>query len=119
MTAQPHRDPSSRSDTSLQFDDRPVEFWPTALIRSALETGDAAVSQAWLTLQGTFFGEVAGGRQQRLAALTLEPQGHGYRIASPVFDERWLALALGIILLCIAFLINGTVLALQGRSGAL
>lgn len=65
-------------------------------LSGTLETGDAAVSQAWLTLQGTFFGEVAGGRQQRLAALTLEPQGHGYRIASPVLDERWLALALGI-----------------------
>jgi len=45
VTAQPHRDPSSRSDTSLQFDDRPVEFWPTALIRSALETGDVTVWQ--------------------------------------------------------------------------
>jgi hypothetical protein len=44
VTAQPHRDPHP-DPTSLQFDDRPVEFWPTALIRSALETGDVTVWQ--------------------------------------------------------------------------
>jgi hypothetical protein len=29
----------------LAIDDRPVEFWPTASIRSALETGDIAIWQ--------------------------------------------------------------------------
>ncbi len=45
VTAQPHRDAPSGPHTALQFDDRPVEFWPTALIRSALETGDVTVWQ--------------------------------------------------------------------------
>ena len=54
-------------------------------------------------------GNIAGKTRVVTTAIVLET-GKGN------FD---LALALGIILLCIAFFINGTVLALQGRSGAL
>ncbi|MEE6169293.1 MULTISPECIES: XRE family transcriptional regulator [unclassified Mycolicibacterium] len=52
-TRDPHREnvpPRGRSRTPLPprkppFDDRPVEYWPTAAIRAALETDDMAVWQ--------------------------------------------------------------------------
>ena len=54
-------------------------------------------------------GNIAGKTRVVTTAIVLET-------AKGNFD---LALALGIILMCIAFVINGAVLALQGRSGAL
>lgn len=45
---QPQRNPGQRPPTPQHrpaFDDRPVEYWPTAAIRAALETDDLAVWQ--------------------------------------------------------------------------
>lgn len=45
---QPQRNPGQRPPTQQRrpaFDDRPVEYWPTAAIRAALETDDLAVWQ--------------------------------------------------------------------------
>lgn len=38
-------DPRREAVPGPEFDDRPVEFWPTASIRSALETGDITIWQ--------------------------------------------------------------------------
>ncbi|MGV0635717.1 XRE family transcriptional regulator [Mycolicibacillus trivialis] len=44
MSADPHSKPASRrAGTRGSYNDRPVEFWPTAAIRSALENGDISV----------------------------------------------------------------------------
>lgn len=45
VAAQPRRDALPDPGSPIPFDDRPVEFWPTALIRSALETGDVTIWQ--------------------------------------------------------------------------
>lgn len=46
LTADPRRGSAShRSDAGDRTADRPVEFWPTAAIRSALESGDIATWQ--------------------------------------------------------------------------
>lgn len=41
----PSRPAAPAERVSPVFDDRPVEFWPTAAIRAALDTGDLAVWQ--------------------------------------------------------------------------
>ncbi|ORX00097.1 transcriptional regulator [Mycolicibacillus trivialis] len=44
MSADPHSKPASRrAGARGSYNDRPVEFWPTAAIRSALENGDISV----------------------------------------------------------------------------
>lgn len=43
VTADPHSRPSRRSGAQSGYNDRPVEFWPTAAIRAALENGDITV----------------------------------------------------------------------------
>ena len=45
VAAHPRRDALPGPGAADSFDDRPVEFWPTALIRAALETGDVTVWQ--------------------------------------------------------------------------
>lgn len=45
VAAHPRRDALPEPGAAIPFDDRPVEFWPTALIRSALETGDVTIWQ--------------------------------------------------------------------------
>lgn len=45
LAADPRRDAVPAPGSFTPFDDRPVEFWPTALIRSALETGDITIWQ--------------------------------------------------------------------------
>ncbi|OBJ71253.1 hypothetical protein [Mycobacterium sp. 1274756.6] len=44
MSADPHSKPASRRvGARASYNDRPVEFWPTAAIRAALENGDISV----------------------------------------------------------------------------
>jgi hypothetical protein len=45
VTADPRRDAVPAPHSPDSFDSRPVEFWPTSSIRSALETGDITVWQ--------------------------------------------------------------------------
>lgn len=44
VSADPHSKPASRRvGARASYNDRPVEFWPTAAIRAALENGDISV----------------------------------------------------------------------------
>ncbi|WP_414687917.1 XRE family transcriptional regulator [Mycobacterium sp.] len=45
MTGVPPRTPPARRQGWLAYDNKPVEFWPTAAIRAAVESGDLAVWQ--------------------------------------------------------------------------
>jgi hypothetical protein len=45
LAADPRRDAVPAPGSQTSFDDRPVEFWPTASIRSALESGDITIWQ--------------------------------------------------------------------------
>lgn len=45
LAADPRRDAVPTSGAQVFTDNRPVEFWPTASIRAALETGDITVWQ--------------------------------------------------------------------------
>jgi len=61
-------------ELTLAIDDRPVEFWPTASIRSALETGDITIWQRIVVaIKRDPYGRTA--RQVEEVLETAAPQG--------------------------------------------
>ena len=86
----PRREPASPDPTPGRrppVDDRPVEFWPTAAIRAALETDDLAVWQRIVSaIKRDPFGRTA--RQVEEVLQTARPYGVSKALAEVLHRTR-------------------------------
>ena len=87
VAAHPRRDALSGPGATDSFDDRPVEFWPTALIRAALETGDVTVWQRIVVaIKRDPYGRTA--RQVEEVLEHSQPYGISKALAEVLFRAR-------------------------------
>ncbi|MFN0262962.1 hypothetical protein ACKTEK_03695 [Tepidamorphus sp. 3E244] len=85
-------DEKQKHDRVLNRDERLLKKGP---MRGQLTSEGSEITSAWLILPGQIFGDVNDGTYQRLAEITLTPQGEAVIVESPVLDERWWIGALG------------------------
>lgn len=86
VAPRPNRPPSSARRPAAA-DDRPVEFWPTAAIRAALETDDLAVWQRIVAaIKRDPFGRTA--RQVEEVLQTARPYGVSKALAEVLIRTR-------------------------------